>query len=72
MEKDVHLPFTDYKKAFDQVKYDTFMEHLKSLGIEGNDIWLLSDLRKEQIAAILRRLDFKCKLQENVGSGEEQ
>jgi len=52
MQKDVHLAFIDYEKAFDRVKHDVLIEDLKSLGIDGKDLRLLNNLYKEQIAAV--------------------
>ena len=53
MQKDVHLAFLDYKKAFNRAKHYILMEDLKSLGTDGKDLPLLSNLYKEQIAATL-------------------
>lgn len=52
MQRDVHLAFIDYEKAFDRVKHDILMNDLKVLGIDGKDLRLLNNLYKEQVAAI--------------------
>ena len=43
MQKDVHLAFIDYEKAFDNVKHDNLMEDLKLIGIKGKDLRLLNN-----------------------------
>ena len=52
MQHDIHIAFIDYEKAFDRVKHEILMKHLKMLGLDEKDLRLLNNLYKEQLAAI--------------------
>ncbi|GFR60591.1 endonuclease-reverse transcriptase [Elysia marginata] len=54
VQRDVHLCFIDYSKAFDKVKYSELFEmlDLDQLNIDGKDIRIFMNLYWEQVAAI--------------------
>ena len=52
MQRDIHIAFIDYEKAFDRVKHEILMKDLKMLVIDEKDLRLLNNLYKEQLAAI--------------------
>lgn len=44
MQRDLHLCFIDYEKAFDSVDHYTLFSFLEISGIDGKDLRLLQDL----------------------------
>ena len=52
VNKDLYVCFIDYAKAFDRVKHCELIECLKSIGIDGKDCRIISNLYWHQQAAI--------------------
>ena len=52
VNKDMYICFIDYAKAFDRVKHSELIESLKSIGIDGRDCRIISNLYWHQKAAI--------------------
>ena len=51
-QKDLHICFIDYVKAFDRVKHKKLMEMLEHLEVDGKDLRLLANLYWNKRAAI--------------------
>ena len=52
VQKDLHLCFIDYSKAFDKVKHDRLFEILENLDIDGKDLRVIRNLYWDQCAAV--------------------
>ena len=52
MQKDLHLCFIDYTKAFDKVQHEELLEILGKLDIHGKDLRILRNLFWEQTACM--------------------
>ena len=51
-QKDLHICFIDYVKAFDCVKHDKLLELIQGLDIDGKDLRLIRNMYYGQKAAI--------------------
>lgn len=51
-DKDVHLCFTYFSKAFDNVKHEKLIEVLRNTGIDGKDIRIIANMYSSQTAKI--------------------
>ena len=52
VQKDLHLCFIDYTKAFDKVKHNNIIVILEALNIDGKDLRIIKNMYWEQTAAI--------------------
>ena len=52
VQKDLHLCFIDYTKAFDKVRHDKIIDMLEVLNIDGKDLRIIKNMYWEQTAAI--------------------
>ena len=52
VRKDVYICFTDYTKAFDQVKHVQMIECLSEIGIDDKDLQIIAKLYWEQYASV--------------------
>ena len=51
-QKDLHLCFIDYSKAFDKVKHEELFKLLENLDIDGKDLRIVRNLYWDQTAAV--------------------
>ena len=52
VQKDLHLCFIDYSKAFDKVKHEELLAMLRKLDIDGKDLRVIGNLYWDQKAAV--------------------
>ena len=52
VQKDLHLCFIDYSKAFDKVRHEELFEMLGKLDIDGKDLRVIRNLYWDQTAAV--------------------
>ena len=52
VQKDLHLCFIDYSKAFDKVKHEELFKLLENLDIDGKDLRVIRNLYWDQTAAV--------------------
>ena len=67
VQKDLHLCFIDYTKAFDKVKHDNIIDILEALNIDGKDLSIIENMYWEQTAAIRIKNEISEFIQINRG-----
>ena len=50
--KEVHICFVDYTKAFDRVKHSKMVECLQEIGIDEEDLQIITKMHWEQSAVV--------------------
>ena len=71
VQKDVHICFLDYEKAFDSVRHKPLLQCLREIGEDGKDIKITNNLYWDQTASvrIMNELSDEIRIQRGLRQG---